>query len=134
MTIKGSCSCGSVSYVIDGSLADATACHCSMCRKATGSQSSAFALFEPNEFSWITGEELLTYYKSSDDMGAYFCSKCGSTLAGTYKGDLCWITLGCVEGDPHITVEKHIFMGSRASWETNPGDVQQYDEFLDENV
>ena len=67
-------------------------------------------------------------------MGAYFCSKCGSTLCGTYKGDICWVTLGCVEGDPKIIVDKHIFMGSKASWETNPNDVTQYEEYPNENA
>jgi len=105
-----------------------------MCRKASGSQSSAFALLEPNAFSWSSGEDQLTYYKSSDDMGAYFCSKCCSTLAGDYTGDICWVTLGCVDGDPEIIVEKHIFMGSKASWETNPDDVIQYKEFPDEDA
>ena len=133
MSIKGACSCGNVTYIIDRRLRDATSCHCSMCRKASGSQSSAFALLEPNAFSWLSGEDKLTYYKSSKDMGSFFCSRCGSTLAGTYKGEICWVTLGCVEGDPEITVEKHIFMGSKASWETNPNDVAQFEEFPDEN-
>ena len=134
MTIKGSCSCGKVTYRIDGKLHDATSCHCSMCRKASGSQSSAFALLEPDEFSWLSGEDILNFYKSSQDMGAYFCSVCGSTLAGTYKGEICWISLGCVDGDPDIRVEKHIFMGSKAPWETNPTDVYQYEEFANENA
>jgi len=99
----------------------------------TGSQSSAYALLEPKEFSWISGEDQLSFYKSSEDMGEYFCSKCGSTLGGTYKGDMCWVALGCIEGDPEIKVEKHIFMGSKASWETNPKDVIQYEEFADKN-
>lgn len=134
MTIKGSCSCGSVSYEIAGKLNSAGSCHCSICRKASGSQSSAYAMFNPDEFSWSSDEGGLTYYQSSEDMGSYFCSKCGSTLGGSYKGDICWVTLGCVEGNPEIKVEKHIFMGSKASWETNPSDVLQYEEFADENA
>jgi len=59
-------------------------------------------------------------------MGTYFCSKCGSHLAGTYKGDIGWVTLGCVDGKPDIKVEKHIFMCSKASWEMNPDTVRQY--------
>ena len=129
MSIKGSCSCESISYKVNGKLKDAGACHCSICRKTSGSQSSAYALLEPKEFSWATGEKLLSYYESSNDMGTYFCSKCGSTLCGAYKGDICWVTLGCVEGDPEIKVEKHIFMGSKASWETIPSEVSQFEEF-----
>jgi hypothetical protein len=129
MIVKGSCSCGKVSYEIDGKLHDAASCHCSICRKASGSQSSSVALFPSGKFSWLSGKELLSHYKSSEDMGTYFCSVCGSPLAGAYKGEVGWVTLGCVEGDPGIKVEKHIFMGSKALWETNPSDVLQYEEF-----
>jgi len=129
VTVRGTCACGKVSYEIEGGLYDATSCHCSMCRKASGSHSSTFALFEPGTFSWLSGQEKLTHYKSSDDMGIYFCSICGSPLAGTYQGELGWVTLGSVDGDPEIKVEKHIFMNSKALWETKPDDVQQYEEF-----
>lgn len=131
MTVKGSCCCGKVSYEIDGKLHDATSCHCSMCRKASGSQSSAFALFSPGKFSWVSGKELLSHYESSDDMGTYFCSVCGSPLAGTYKEEIGWVTLGCVEGNPRVKIEKHIFLGSKAPWETSPNDVLQYEELPD---
>ena len=29
---------------------------------------------------------------------------------------------------PKITIERHIFVGSKASWETIPDDAPQYDE------
>lgn len=114
---------------IDGKIHDATSCHCSICRKASGSHASSFARFDPAKFSWISGEDKLSHYKSSEDMGTIFCSVCGSPLAGTYKGLIGWVTLGCVDGDPELKVEKHIFMGSKAPWETNPSDVLRYDEF-----
>ncbi|MCG7943965.1 MAG: GFA family protein, partial [Candidatus Thiodiazotropha taylori] len=116
---------------VDGELHDAASCHCSMCRKANGAQSSAFALIEPGKLSWLTGESLLTHYNSSEAMGSLFCSRCGSPLAGTYQGVIGWVSLGCVDGEPGVKVGKHIFMGSKASWETNPGDVLQFDEFAD---
>ncbi|MCG7898355.1 MAG: GFA family protein [Candidatus Thiodiazotropha lotti] len=131
MAITGSCACGEVTYKIDGELHDAAACHCSMCRKASGSQSSAFALIEPGKLSWLSGEALLTHYQSSEAMGNFFCSRCGSPLAGTYQGVIGWVSLGSVDGEPGVKVEKHVFMGSKAAWETSPGDVLQFDEYAD---
>ena len=69
MTIEGSCFCGDVRYKVDGRLRDAESCHCSMCRKMFSSQASAFALFEPEEFSWLAGESLLTGDRGSDTNG-----------------------------------------------------------------
>jgi len=27
------------------------------------------------------------------------------------------VTLGCVDGDPGVEIEQHLFVGSRASWD-----------------
>jgi len=35
--LKGSCLCGGVKYEIDGGLGAVTNCHCSLCRKMSGS-------------------------------------------------------------------------------------------------
>ena len=128
MTVKGTCSCQKIGYEISGELCDATACHCSMCRKTFGSYASAFATIKPNEFSWLKGKELLSSYDSSKNMSTLFCSNCGSTLGGTYNNEICWVTLGCVLGEPDIKIASHIYMGSKAKWETNPTEVTEYDE------
>jgi len=86
-------------------------------------------LVKPDEFSWVSGENLLTHYGSNADSGLMFCSKCGSTLCGTYDGKIHGISLGCVDGDPGIQIERHIFVGSKAAWEIIPENVLQYDEW-----
>ena len=134
VAINGACFCGEVTYKIDGKLRDARSCHCSMCRKAFSSQASSYALLEPNEFSWLTGENLLTSFNSKNGAGLQFCSKCGSTLCGTYKGSIHGVTLGCVEGDPQVELGMHIFVGSKASWETIPEGVPQYEEWPPKNA
>ena len=100
-----------------------------MCRKVFSAQASAYALIEPDEFSWMSGENLLTSYESSNDTGLQFCSICGSTLCGTCKGKVTGVTLGCVDGDPEITLGMHIFTGSKSSWEVIPDGVPQYEEW-----
>ncbi|MEM9003153.1 MAG: GFA family protein, partial [Cyanobacteria bacterium P01_F01_bin.86] len=111
MTIYGSCFCGAITYKIEGKLQDARSCHCSRCRKAFSAQASAYALVEPDEFTWLTGENLLTRYESNHGAGLQFCSRCGSTLCGTYQGKIHGVTLGCVDGDPEIELSRHIFVG-----------------------
>lgn len=44
-------------------------------------------------------------------------------LCGLFKGQIHGVTLGCINGDPEITLEMHIFVGSKASWETLPNDA-----------
>lgn len=128
MTINGSCFCGSITYRVEGRLHSARSCHCPECRKAFSSQASAYALVNPDEFSWTAGAELLTSYESKEGEGLQFCSRCGSTLCGTNKGEINGVTLGCVDGDPGVTLGMHIYVGSKASWETIPAGVPHFEE------
>lgn len=126
MPITGECFCGTVKYTIKGHLRDARSCHCSRCRKAFSAQASAYALVDPDEFRWIDGESNLTSYVGGHGFGLQFCKTCGSTLCGIYDGVVHGVTLGCVNGDPEIELGMHIFVGSKASWETIPEGVPQY--------
>ncbi|MEE4361203.1 MAG: GFA family protein [Pseudomonadales bacterium] len=123
MTITGSCFCGAIAYRITGALRDARSCHCSRCRKAFSAQASAYALVDPDGFVWTRGESLLTSYASQEDAGLCFCSICGSTLCGTVSGRIHGVTLGCVDGDPGVVIERHIYVDSRAPWERMPEGV-----------
>lgn len=128
MGVTGECFCGAVKYEIDGELADARSCHCSRCRKAFSAQASAYALVGPGHFQWVSGEELLTSYAGKDGFGLRFCSICGSTICGTFRGEVHGVTLGCVNGDPGVEISRHIYVGSKAPWEIIPEGVVAFDE------
>lgn len=130
--ITGECFCGEVTYQVNGLLRDARSCHCSRCRKAFSSQASAYALVEPQEFSWLSGDHLLTTYVGKHGFGFQFCRKCGSTLCGVYDGTIHGVTLGCINGDPKIELARHIYVGSKATWEIIPDGVLQYQEDVPE--
>ena len=134
MPITGECFCGEVKYEIKGKLRDARSCHCSRCRKAFSSQASAYALVEPNEFRWLSGENLLTSYVDKNGLGLQFCRICGSTVCGIYNGKIHGVTLGCLNGDPDIELGMHIYVGSKAKWETIPDGVPQFQEGPPDNA
>lgn len=133
MTITGECFCSKVKYQINGKLHDARSCHCSRCRKAFSSQASAYAVVKPDEFEWLSGKHLLTSYLGKHGYGLQFCSKCGSTLTGVFGETVHGVTLGCINGDPDIKIGRHIYVGSKASWEIIPDGVTQYDAAPPEN-
>lgn len=128
MPITGACFCGEITYQIDGKLGDVTSCHCSRCRKAFSAQASAYALVEPETFTWVSGEDKLTSYIGKHGFGLQFCTQCGSTLSGVFDGEIHGVTLGCVNGDPKVQIGKHIYVGSKAAWETIPEGAPQYEE------
>jgi hypothetical protein len=81
----------------------------------------------PDQFEWLTGEDQLTSYVGKEGFGLRFCSKCGSTLCGTFNGVVHGVTLGCVNGDPQIEDMQHIFVGSKAPWERIPDGVVAFE-------
>lgn len=126
--ITGSCFCSKVSYEIEGSLVDGRSCHCSRCRKAFSGSSSAYAeLAAGSKVSWF-GREALSTYSSSEGWSIGFCGNCGSTLCGLWNGEVHGLTLGCVEGDPGVEIEMHIFVASKAPWDHIGGDAPQFNE------
>ena len=80
MTIKGGCLCGKVRYEIDGPLFDASHCHCSMCRRAHGAGYVTWVRLPRHQLRFLTGEETLANYRSSDHATRSFCRRCGSSL------------------------------------------------------
>ena len=127
--ISGSCLCGKVRYQISGPLHDASHCHCSMCRRQHGAAFATYAQFNAGDFTWMAGEELVKDFSPNAGAGWCFCSECGSTLGGTEDGRIMSITLGTVDGDPHIRPESHIFVGSKAPWVEIHDELAQHDEW-----
>ena len=128
--LKGGCFCGAVKYEIAGPLKNARACHCSRCRKVFSGASSAFAeIGDISEFRWADGEDKVRTYASAEDWALGFCSVCGSTLCGLFEGRVMGVTLGTVDGDPGVEIDRHIFVGSKAPWDHIGGPAPQFEEW-----
>ena len=128
-TPSGSCLCGAVRYRISGPIVNFQYCHCSRCRKAFSAAASAYALIEEGSLTWVRGEELLTSFVGAHGAGKRFCSRCGSTLCGVVGDRVHGITLGCLDQDPGIEIERHLFVGSKATWDLIPDGVVQHEGF-----
>ena len=127
MGLTGGCFCGRVRYEIARPLRSARSCHCSRCRKAFSGAGSAYAEVEPGSFAWVAGEDSIARYESEPGWGLCFCRSCGSTLCGTLRGEVHGVTLGCIDGDPGVQLDMHIFVASRAPWDHIGGSAPQFD-------
>ena len=126
--ITGECFCAAVTYELDGELENGRCCHCSRCRKAFSGASSAYAELAPGSTLRWTGAAPATY-GNSEGWQIGFCGTCGSTLCGMWAGEVHGLTLGCVNGDPGITIDAHLFVGSKAPWDHIGGDAPQFEAF-----
>jgi hypothetical protein len=50
---KGACNCGTVQFEIDSELNDVYVCHCSICRRFTGSNGIAVVVVPNEKFRWL---------------------------------------------------------------------------------
>lgn len=126
----GSCLCGTVRYEVDGPFNMMVNCHCSMCRKAHGSQFVTFAGAPLAGFRWLSGEDNLTRYVSSASGHRDFCRTCGSPAPMLLpQMDMALVPAGGLEQDPGITPQMHIFVGSKAPGYAITDSLPQYDEY-----
>ena len=128
---KGSCLCGKVHYEINGSLGVFQYCHCSRCRKFTGSAHAANIIVAPDQFNWLAGEELLGRFEVPEarHFATSFCKHCGSSLPWlATSGKAVVIPAGTLDGDPEIKPFQNIFYGSRADWYQEASGLIKYDE------
>ncbi len=129
--VKGSCLCGEVEYEISGSLGIFQYCHCSRCRKFTGSAHASNIIVAPNQFKWIKGEEFTGRYElpNARHFATTFCTKCGSSLPWlTTSQKAVVIPAGTLDGDPELRPFQNVFYESKAYWYKEAGDLISYDE------
>ena len=127
----GSCLCGTVRFSISGGIRNIIFCHCSQCRKAQGTAFATNGIVNEQDFRIESGEDALSQYKSSPGQTRYFCKICGSPMLSknTAKPGQVRVRLGTIESDITERPQAHIFVGSKANWETITGDLPQYDSY-----
>ena len=126
-TLIGKCFCGAVQYVVPDEFRYAMNCHCSNCRRTTGSAFKPFAGIEREKFTVTQGQDGLLIYGGDKAHDAH-CGKCGSLLYSVVR-DGAWVhvTMGTLVDNPAIRPGRHIFVGSKAPWFTITDDLPQHE-------
>ncbi len=127
---NGSCLCQSVKYRITGHIGIFQYCHCSRCRKFTGSAHASNVFVPPQHFSWTQGEDMVRRYepKESKHFATGFCSRCGSSLPWLGKTKkVVVVPAGTIDGDLDLKPVQNIFWGSRANWYVCASELLQFD-------
>lgn len=130
--IKGRCSCGAVEFSITDSFLYAAYCHCSQCRRATGSSFSVFGGIVDSDFRVLKGSDNFKFSSKSDDTEGAFCGICYTPIYGRKpKLGLTHILYGTLDEAPGLFPQVHIYTGSKAPWDIICDDLPQYEEGLE---
>ena len=131
-TIRGSCLCGEIRYEVDPPFARMVHCHCSRCRKGTGTGHATNVYVPAAQLRYVSGEEKLSRYDlpSAKSFSKWFCRQCGSPMARISRsGKIAVIPAGSLDTFPPIAPSDHIFWGSKAPWACVAGDLPTHDEY-----
>ncbi|MEF8834115.1 MAG: GFA family protein [Halofilum sp. (in: g-proteobacteria)] len=127
--LHGSCLCGGVRIRIPDEFAFVGYCHCSQCRKWSGSPFAAGGVVDSTDFAITRGEELVSCYASSEDTQRGFCSRCGSSLFSIKHAlGKHVVRLGALDDEPTQRPDRHIFVAHKAPWFEITDGLEQYEQ------
>jgi hypothetical protein len=127
----GKCLCGVVQVQIEGDISDIIHCHCSLCRKNSGTAYATNGFINTADFSITAGKNSLSAFSFKPGRNRYFCSKCGSPVYSANADDpsRLRIRLGILDSAINERPISHNFVTSKANWEDLDANLPRYDAF-----
>ena len=129
--ISGTCACEAVKFRVTDNFNYSANCHCSLCRRATGSAFKPFGGIARQELKVVRGEDNLKKVGNDIDHDVR-CVTCGSYLFSVVReGLFVHVCYGSLTDSPSLQPTEHIFVGSKATWYEILDDLPQHDEFAE---
>ena len=129
--LSGECYCRAVRYEVADEFSYALNCHCSNCRRTTGSAFKPFAGIERHKFRVTDGGDQRLIVGDEAATHDAHCSRCGSLLYSVVReGKWVHVTMGTLVHAPAIRPGAHIFVGSKAPWHAITDDLPQYESHI----
>ncbi|TBR44266.1 GFA family protein [Marinomonas agarivorans] len=131
----GSCLCGCVELTIkggaNGGIQDIIHCHCSLCRKNSGTAYATNGFVNTDAFVITKGRESLSTFSFKPGRYRHFCQHCGSPIYSSNDDDpsRIRIRLGILDSDIQERPISHNFMTSKANWDDLDAELPRNDEF-----
>jgi hypothetical protein len=132
--MKGSCLCGSIEFEINVDTLNAYQCHCSLCKKQSGSSSNSATLVERSNFRFNKGSHLIKSWVKASGFRSDFCTNCGSPVPNPVQAlDMMWIPLGLLPMEVQPQSVIHLCTSTLSSWHLLAAHSQQFESLPDVN-
>jgi hypothetical protein len=111
-----------VQFEITGAVGPFELCHCSRCRKSSGSAFVAAVGVRTADYRLLAGRDLIASFdapilRKPPAYRVFFCTRCGSPAPDPAPaGERFEIAAGLLEGDPGRAPDKHIFVDHEPDW------------------
>lgn len=129
-TYTGGCLCGAVRFRLTGPIDVVNFCHCSRCRRRTGSAFATVVHGKYNRFQFDCGESMIRTFEPEAWNDRNFCGGCGSPLPGwDAEDDEVKVPAGLFDQDFDVVPQLHIMTSSKAKWHEISDSLPQHLEF-----
>ena len=128
----GGCLCGTVRFAYDGPIGTAAYCHCTDCRRCTGSAFNVSIAFEAAHFKIIAGAPK-AYTKHADsghELTRHFCADCGSPISTSSPKhpDRLYVKAGSLDDPTIIKPTYQSWTGSSVAWAAIDPELISYEK------
>jgi len=121
---SGGCLCGGVRFEISGTPGAAAICHCTDCRRVTGSAFNVSLPVPIADFRIAKGapKAYTTTADSGTELTRYFCPDCGSPLytASPAHPETVYVKAGAIDEPGLVKPHHQSWMRSRVPWAEIP--------------
>ncbi|MCC2618318.1 GFA family protein [Aestuariibacter halophilus] len=127
--VNGQCLCGQVKVCVSGPISSIIHCHCSLCRKSSGTAYATNGFVARKDVQFLHGDNDLGCYSLRPGKQRYFCKTCASPLYSENSADPARIRLrlGILDDPIEARPMSHNFVSSRADWDDLDADLPRYD-------
>ena len=117
MKNSGSCLCGKVKFSINKDIQTMYHCHCSLCRKQSGTGANSATLVNETLFEWVSGIDSIGTFRKDSGFTSCFCISCGSPVPNKVgNSSFMWIPLGLLDETPIIKKRLGFCINSKSNW------------------
>uniref|UniRef100_A5WH64 Glutathione-dependent formaldehyde-activating, GFA n=1 Tax=Psychrobacter sp. (strain PRwf-1) TaxID=349106 RepID=A5WH64_PSYWF len=129
--MQGKCLCGNTEFSCDVSTTPLKIyqCHCSLCKKQSGSSANSATIIEATHFQW-TKRHNIKIWKKPTGFSAHFCGECGCPVPNDFAGKYVWIPVGLLEmADRSVTVEvvANFCLSSKSDWHSIDSEAANFE-------
>jgi hypothetical protein len=96
-----------------------------------GAAYATFAGVPRDKFRYLSGENDIRVYSSSDLNDRIFCGVCGSSILADpgEEPETLYLSMSTVDGNPPHPPAYHAYAGSKAPWHEITDDLEQYETY-----
>lgn len=128
---EGSCLCGAIEVRITGSISSIIHCHCSLCRKSSGTAYATNGFVNVSELAVLDPNGKLGSHEHNKGKKRHFCTVCASPIYSSNVEDPTRVRIRIGILDSQITERpvSHNFMASKAVWDDPDSQLPRYERY-----